>query len=153
MTFSPYMFAAWYPKISKFLRSKSIMSQLSNALSNVLLRPLDQNLYHFEIQKYHCQSSSLEGIICWMNHGKVSVSVVVFQRYYGYPGRFSNFFRFPKKALFLLYTFSFKIRKFETFEHFQWKIDFTVNTLNPRTSKLFIIGSKRFVYVSIGKQI
>ena len=54
ITFSPCMFAAWYPKISKFLRSKSMMSQLSNALSNVLLRPLDQNLYHFEIQKYHC---------------------------------------------------------------------------------------------------
>ena len=54
MTFFPYRFAAWYPKISKFLRSKSMMSQLSNALSNVLLRPLDQNLYHFEVQKYHC---------------------------------------------------------------------------------------------------
>ena len=54
MNFSPNKFAAWYPKFSKFLRSQSIMSQLSNALSNVLLRPLDQNLYHFEIQKYHC---------------------------------------------------------------------------------------------------
>ena len=54
MTFFPYRFAAWYPNISKFLRSKSMMSQLSNALSNVLLRPLDQNLYHFEVQKYHC---------------------------------------------------------------------------------------------------
>ena len=53
MTFPPYRFAAWYPKISKFLRSKSMMSQLSNALSNVHLRPLDQNLYYFEIQKYH----------------------------------------------------------------------------------------------------
>ena len=52
--FSPYRFTAWYPKISKFLRLKSMMSQLSNARSNVLLRPLDQMLYHFEVQKYHC---------------------------------------------------------------------------------------------------
>ena len=60
-------------------------------------------------------------------------------KYYGYTGRFSNFSRLQEKALFLWYIFRFKIRKFETFEHFQWKIDFTVNTLNPRTSELFII--------------
>ncbi len=54
MTFFLYRFTAWYPKISKFLRSKSMMSQLSNALSNVLLRPLEQKLYHFEVKKYHC---------------------------------------------------------------------------------------------------
>ena len=63
MTFFPYRFTAWYSKISKFLRLKSMMSQLSNALSNVLLRPLDQILYQFEVQKYHCQSASLRRII------------------------------------------------------------------------------------------
>ena len=59
MTFFLYRFTAWYPKISKFLRSKSMMSQLSNALSNVLIALLDQKLSHFEVQKYYCYSSQL----------------------------------------------------------------------------------------------
>ena len=100
MTFPSYRVAAWYSKISKFLRSKRIMSQLSNALSNVHLRPLHQNSYHFEIHKYHCQSSSLEGIICWMNHGKVSVSVVVFQSITATLVDFQIFLDFKKKRFF-----------------------------------------------------
>ena len=100
MTFSSRRFAAWYPKISTFLQSKRMMSQLSNALSNVHLQPLDQNLYHSEIQKYHCQSASLEGIICWMNHGKVSVSVVVFQSITATLVDFQIFLDFKKKRFF-----------------------------------------------------
>ena len=68
MTFFLYRFTAWYPKISKFLRSKSMMSQLSNALSNVLLRPLDQKLSHFEVQKYHCYSALLRSIVFYWEY-------------------------------------------------------------------------------------
>ena len=47
-------FAAWYPAISKFLWLKSMMSQLSNAHSDVIIRCLDQKLQRFEVQKYPC---------------------------------------------------------------------------------------------------
>ena len=40
------------------------MSQLSNALSNILIRRLDQKLSCFEVQNYHCQSASLRSIKC-----------------------------------------------------------------------------------------
>ena len=46
--------AAWYPNISKFIGMKSMMSQLSNAPSDIFLRCLDQKLHRFEVQKYHC---------------------------------------------------------------------------------------------------
>ena len=38
------------------------MSQLSNALSTIPLRPLDQKISSFEVQNYHCQSASLRFI-------------------------------------------------------------------------------------------
>ena len=44
VTFFICGFTAWYPKISKFLPSKSMDPQLSNALSNVLIALLDQKL-------------------------------------------------------------------------------------------------------------
>ena len=47
-------FAAWYPAISKFLWLKSMMSQLSNAHSDVIIRRLDQKLQRFEVKKYAC---------------------------------------------------------------------------------------------------
>jgi len=40
------------------------MSQLSNALSNILIRRLDQKLSCFEVQNYHCQPASLRSIKC-----------------------------------------------------------------------------------------
>ena len=47
-------FVAWYPAVSKFLWLKSMMSQLSNAHSDVIIRCLDQKLQRFEVQKYPC---------------------------------------------------------------------------------------------------
>ena len=47
-------FVAWYPAVSKFLYLKSMMSQLSNAHSEVIIRCLDQKLQRFEVQKYLC---------------------------------------------------------------------------------------------------
>ena len=41
-------------KVRKVLTSKIMGSQLSNALSNVLVAILDQKLSYFEIQKYGC---------------------------------------------------------------------------------------------------
>ena len=40
---------AWYPKISKFLWSRSMMSQLSKTVSTVVVRLLDRFLSSFEI--------------------------------------------------------------------------------------------------------
>ena len=40
------------------------MSQLSNALSTVPLRLLDQKLSSFQVQNYHCQSASFRFIKC-----------------------------------------------------------------------------------------
>ena len=60
MTFFVHRITVWYPKILKFLSSKSMMSQLSKTVSTVVERLLDRFLSSFEISSKMAQKLKIQ---------------------------------------------------------------------------------------------